>query len=151
MSKFYRLFNDLFYFNQTNLSPLVMINLTNESDKNDKFVLKIMFCYWLTSIGLTLYFETYTLGIIGGAILNTLAWLSYKFFSGIHRRFLFCICLCLFSALFIQQQPGYVEPHFSFFPSIFILTLYNYVRLCLFLSVLPYYIILYLLTCRAIQ
>ena len=140
MSKFYRLFNDFFYFNQKTLSSLILSNLSQASDENDRFVLKIMLCYWLTSIGLTVYFDTYALGIIGGSIINALAWIGYRFFSGMLRRFILCLCLCLFSALFVIQQPGYVEPHFSFYASMYILTRYKDVRpLLLFICLTVFY------------
>jgi len=140
MSKLHSLLNDFFYFNKNDLSPLMKSNLSQVSDKNDRFVLKIMVCYWLTSIGLTLYFDTYALGIIGGAIINALAWVGYRFVSGLPRRFILCLCLCLFSALFIHQQPGYVEPHFSFYASMYILTRYKDVRpLLIFICLTVFY------------
>ena len=140
MHKLHFLFTDFFYLNQNDLSPLMKSNLSKVSDKNDRFVLKIMLCYWLTSIGLTVYFETYALGIIAGAIINALAWIAYRFFSGLPRRFIFCLCLCLFSALFIHQQPGYVEPHFSFYASMYILTRYKDVRpLLIFICLTVFY------------
>ena len=128
MSKFYNLLNELFYFNQKKSSPEMKLNLSQACDKNDKFILKIILCYWLTSTVLTVYFDTYVIGIIGGGIISVLAWVGYRFFSGINRRFILCLCLCLFSGLFIYQQPGYVEPHFSFYASMYTLTRYKDVK-----------------------
>jgi len=137
-------FDDFFFFNRVKSKPFIAENLALASDGNDKFVLKVISCYWLTSIGITLYFDTYTLGIVGGGLINALAWLSYISFQGMTRRFLFCFCLCLFSALFIHQQPGYVEPHFSFYATVYLLTRYKDVRpLLIFAAMTVLYYLLF--------
>ena len=137
-------FDDFFFFNRVKSKPFIAKNLALSSDENDTFLLKVISCYWLTSLGITLYFDTYMLGIVGGGLINALAWLSYSLFQGMTRRFLFCFCLCLYSALFIHQQPGYVEPHFSFYATVYLLTRYKDVRpLLIFASMTLLYYLLF--------
>ena len=123
-----QIFSDLFYFQRAELPPSLKHNWTVTLQENDSFILKVIWCYWFTSIFISFYFATYLLGFIGGGLLTATALLSHKMLLGLPRQIVFCLCLCLFGGLFVLQQPGYVEPHFAFYASVYLLTRYKDVR-----------------------
>jgi hypothetical protein len=148
-----QVFNDLFFFQRADTTSLISKNLSTALNENDSFIFKAIICYWLTSMLISVYFATYLQALIGGGLLSLLAWLGYQYTSDLLRRVIFCACLCGFGALFIHQQPGYVEPHFSFYASVYLLTRYKDARplLIFMLFTLTYYVVFTWLQSQSVQ
>jgi len=136
--------NSFHFFHNTPLSEQYKQRLEDNLEENDKFVMTIIPLYWLTSLSITLYSDTYLLSFFGGALLTGTAWLAYRFFKGTKRRSILCLCLGLFGALLVHQQPGYIEPHFSFYASVYLLTRYKDITpLLIFLALTTLYYLLF--------
>ncbi len=113
--------------NYSNLSPLVQNNLTNESKKSDRAFLFIFIGNWIVVSFITsLSYDTYFLGIIGGAVLTAIAFAGYKFFAGsLASRVLIGILIMGFPIIMIQQHLGRIEMHFHIFVLLAFMTLYK--------------------------
>jgi len=132
------------FFHGRPVSEQYQQRLEENLEQNDKFVMTIIPLYWLTSLSITLYSDTYLLSFLGGATITSTAWLAYNLLKGLKRRSTLCLCLGLFGALLVHQQPGYIEPHFSFYASIYILTRYKDITpLLIFLTITTFYYLLF--------
>ena len=96
----------------------------------DKFVLKVIALQLLLVSTFGGYFyDTYLLGIISGAFLFFISFLSYRLFLGTpYLRIINAIVFMSFSVILIQQSLGRIEMHFHIFIMLSFLLVYKDVK-----------------------
>ncbi len=105
--------NDLFY--------------KSRSEHADLFMLKLVFVHWfIVSAVVGFIFNAYILGFVGGGVLSTITYVSYRLFKGTQNyRYIIALVLLTFSIIMMQQSLGRIEMHFHIFVALSFLVIYK--------------------------
>ncbi len=113
--------------NYSSLPSVIKENLFEEAKSADKAFVYIFIANWIIVSFLTsLTYDTYMLGVIGGGIINALAFLVYYFFKGSSiSRIVIGMLIMGFPIIMIQQHLGRIEMHFHVFVVLAFMSLYK--------------------------
>ncbi len=118
---------EILFGNYNSLPSSTRRNLLGEAKNADKAFMYIFLINWIiVSFITSLSYDTYLLGIVGGAIAMAGAFGAYKFAPGTSfSRIVISVLIMLFPIIMIQQHLGRIEMHFHIFVVLAFMSLYK--------------------------